>query len=190
MRSGESRRPPDPDHTPHESPWTMTLPLVVLAGLAVVGGAINLPFTDSTKLLEHLARAGDRYPRAGLDGAGLVALAVVATLSGLVGIGIAVRRCTSAQGRPRPDRARRVRRRAGTSTRPTPGFMGGPGRKLFDAVAWFDTHDHRRRGQRCRRARRVEQRRAVADPDRTGAQLRHRHRRRARWPCCSYVVVG
>ena len=26
--------------------------------------------------------------------------------------------------------------------------MGGPGRAVFDAVAWFDTHDHRRRGQR------------------------------------------
>jgi len=29
---------------PHESPWTMTTPLVVLAVLSVVGGAINLPF--------------------------------------------------------------------------------------------------------------------------------------------------
>ncbi|MGQ0616977.1 MAG: NADH-quinone oxidoreductase subunit L [Acidimicrobiia bacterium] len=29
---------------PHESPWTMWLPLLALAGLAAVGGAINLPF--------------------------------------------------------------------------------------------------------------------------------------------------
>jgi NADH-quinone oxidoreductase subunit L len=42
-----------PDHTPRESPPTMTLPLVVLAGLAVVAGAINLPFADSLKRLEH-----------------------------------------------------------------------------------------------------------------------------------------
>ena len=30
----------------------MTVPLIVLAGLAVVGGVLNLPFTQSTKFLE------------------------------------------------------------------------------------------------------------------------------------------
>ncbi|MBV8691963.1 MAG: NADH-quinone oxidoreductase subunit L [Actinobacteria bacterium] len=38
---------------PHESPWTMALPLVVLAALAVVGGGLNLPFTKHTALLER-----------------------------------------------------------------------------------------------------------------------------------------
>ncbi|MEA3020195.1 MAG: NADH-quinone oxidoreductase subunit, partial [Actinomycetota bacterium] len=38
---------------PHESPWTMWVPLVVLAGLALVGGGLNLPFTDRTKVLER-----------------------------------------------------------------------------------------------------------------------------------------
>ena len=42
-----------PDHTPRESPITMTLPLVVLAVMAVVAGVINLPFADSLKRLEH-----------------------------------------------------------------------------------------------------------------------------------------
>jgi NADH-quinone oxidoreductase subunit L len=39
------------DHAPqpHESPWIMTLPLVVLAVLATVGEVINLPF-DTLKL--------------------------------------------------------------------------------------------------------------------------------------------
>ena len=32
---------------PHESPWTMYVPLVVLAVLSVVGGFIDLPFTNS-----------------------------------------------------------------------------------------------------------------------------------------------
>jgi NADH-quinone oxidoreductase subunit L len=32
---------------PHESPWTMYLPLLALAGLSVVGGFIDLPFTNS-----------------------------------------------------------------------------------------------------------------------------------------------
>ncbi|SHE34402.1 NADH-quinone oxidoreductase subunit L [Ferrithrix thermotolerans DSM 19514] len=32
------------EHKPHESPKVMTIPLVVLAALAVLGGALNLPF--------------------------------------------------------------------------------------------------------------------------------------------------
>ena len=35
---------------PHESPWVMTLPLIVLAGLSVVGGLVNTPFRLT---LEH-----------------------------------------------------------------------------------------------------------------------------------------
>jgi NADH-quinone oxidoreductase subunit L len=38
--------------TPHESPSLMTFPLVVLAGLTVVAGLLNLPF----KSFEHLAK--------------------------------------------------------------------------------------------------------------------------------------
>ena len=34
-------------HEPHESPWTMYVPLVALAGLAFVGGGLDLPFTNS-----------------------------------------------------------------------------------------------------------------------------------------------
>ena len=41
------------DHHPHESPWTMTLPLVVLAGLSIGGGVLQLPFAKSLKFLEH-----------------------------------------------------------------------------------------------------------------------------------------
>ncbi len=37
---------------PHEGPWVMTLPLVVLAGLAAVGGLLNLPFGGWARL-EH-----------------------------------------------------------------------------------------------------------------------------------------
>src|SRR5207253_3236633 len=39
------------DFRPHESPWTMALPLVALAGLAAVGGALNLPISRSTEFL-------------------------------------------------------------------------------------------------------------------------------------------
>jgi NADH-quinone oxidoreductase subunit L len=52
---GERWREPEPVETPaeahqgdepHDAPWTMTVPLLALAGLSIVGGFINLPFTD------------------------------------------------------------------------------------------------------------------------------------------------
>ena len=39
---------------PHESPWVMTLPLVVLAVLSVFGGLLNLPFGDAAFLHDWL----------------------------------------------------------------------------------------------------------------------------------------
>jgi NADH-quinone oxidoreductase subunit L len=39
------------DFKPHESPAIMLLPLVALCGLSIVGGVLNLPFTESTKRL-------------------------------------------------------------------------------------------------------------------------------------------
>jgi NADH-quinone oxidoreductase subunit L len=77
------------DVHPHESPWTMTLPLVVLALLAIAGGAINLPFTPKTQLLERWLRpvieAAEVHSTAstGLK-VGLAAIAVGAGLAGIV----------------------------------------------------------------------------------------------------------
>ncbi len=45
---------------PHESPWTMTVPLVVLSAFAVVGGLINLPFSKRPARPRALARARRR----------------------------------------------------------------------------------------------------------------------------------
>jgi NADH-quinone oxidoreductase subunit L len=41
-----------PDHEPHESPWSMLVPLLVLAFLAAVGGLMNLPFAKQFHRLE------------------------------------------------------------------------------------------------------------------------------------------
>ncbi|MFM8870015.1 MAG: NADH-quinone oxidoreductase subunit L, partial [Actinomycetota bacterium] len=41
------------DFKPHESPKIMLFPLVVLAVLSAVGGAMQLPFSKSTHFLEH-----------------------------------------------------------------------------------------------------------------------------------------
>ncbi len=41
----ESDAPVAVEDEPHEPPWTMTVPLIALAGLSMVGGLISLPFT-------------------------------------------------------------------------------------------------------------------------------------------------
>ncbi len=40
-------------HTPHESPWSMTVPLVVLAVLSTVGGLVGVPYAISSMTGGH-----------------------------------------------------------------------------------------------------------------------------------------
>ena len=126
-------------HHPHESPRSMTLPLVVLAALSVVGGLVQLPFSSTTKRLEHWLEPTLFHNEVHLTiGAGtLWILAVVAVLGGVVGIGVAVAAYA----------ARRVDHRlfeqpvladAWRLDRAVSRFMGGPGRAGFEAVARFD----------------------------------------------------
>ena len=61
------------DFKPHESPWIMLTPLVVLAGLAAVGGIIQLPdvtwLPDSfTHHLEHWLEPVVEFGEANIDG--------------------------------------------------------------------------------------------------------------------------
>ena len=126
-----------PDHTPKESPWTMTLPLVALAGLAIVGGALNLPFAHSTKLLEQWLEPVIGTHELGVEGPGLVVLAIVATLSGLIGIGLAV--AVYLQRKVDPAKIELDVLAKGWFIDSTYAkFVGGPGRKLFDVMTWFD----------------------------------------------------
>jgi NADH-quinone oxidoreductase subunit L len=82
------------DHTPepHESPWIMTMPLVVLAVLATVGFVINLPFENSKldfldRWLEPVLRGAPEI-RATSFGAGF-ALSTGALVLAVVGIVVA-----------------------------------------------------------------------------------------------------
>ena len=76
---------------PHESPWQMWVPLVVLSGLAIVGGGLNLPFTGKTKLLERwlepVVELGEVHIDVGTSTK--IALALIATIVGLAGIALA-----------------------------------------------------------------------------------------------------
>jgi NADH-quinone oxidoreductase subunit L len=86
---GEER---ERDHAsePHESPWTMTLPLVVLAGLSAVGGLLNLPWRPTEFLRKWLEPVfGERLHTLGLHAGTQWALAIATVVLCVVGIGIA-----------------------------------------------------------------------------------------------------
>ena len=126
-----------PAPEPHESPWLMTVPLVVLAGLAVVAGALNLPFTDTFQRLEHwlhpVVGANERI--LDVSTATKVGLALVAVVTALVGIALAYavylrRRIRAVEPK--------VLAEAWYYDRTITDFVGGPGEAGFEAVAAFD----------------------------------------------------
>jgi NADH-quinone oxidoreductase subunit L len=124
---------------PHESPWLMTTPLVVLAVLSIVGGVINLPFNDNVHFLEHFLEPVLRANEAeiAVSTGAKVALAAVAIGAGLVGIALAS--VVYVRHRVRAIEPE-VLAHAWYYDEEVTAFMGGPGRKSFDAIAWFDVH--------------------------------------------------
>ena len=122
------------DLKPHESPWMMVAPLVVLAGLSIVGGGLNLPFSESTERLALWLE-----PVVGLHHfhTAKLPMAIIAIVVGLLGIaaGFAVyhfKRVKPVEPQILAD--------AWKYDSAVSAFMGGPGRKAFDAVAWADSH--------------------------------------------------
>ncbi len=122
---------------PHESPWLMTLPLVVLAGLAVVGGGLNLPFTPDLHFLGHWLEPVLEGNEAHVDVATgtKVGLAVIAVLAGLIGIALAARVYLQQRMRPvEPEILAEGWRYDSTIS----AVVDGPGRAGFQAAADFD----------------------------------------------------
>ena len=133
----------------------MTVPLVVLAFFAAVAGFINLPFSGSTKWLEDwLAPVTGRYgaeltySNAHDRAAARPSRPIVA----LTGIGLAylvyLRKRIPAEPFEPPLFANGWYYDIAVTA-----FMGGPGRRFADGLAWFDRDRHRRRRQRHRRGR-------------------------------------
>ncbi|HUQ62990.1 MAG TPA: NADH-quinone oxidoreductase subunit L [Acidimicrobiales bacterium] len=78
------------DMKPHESPWTMWVPLVVLAVGATFGGLLNLPFHGWEFLHSWLEPVlGDRLHELTIGGDTELALALTAVALVFVGMGIA-----------------------------------------------------------------------------------------------------
>ena len=129
------------DHTPHESPWTMTAPLVVLSGLAITGGVMQLPFSKETHWLEHWLEPVVHHAEANIKGTWaydnkwlLLGLAVVIATAG-----IAASIAVYAKGKFNAVEPQLLAD-AWRYDSSVSAFVGGPGRKAFDAVAAFDAH--------------------------------------------------
>ena len=127
------------EYHPHESPWQMTLPLIVLAGAAVVAGAMNLPFSSDLHFLGDWLKPSTFGNEAHLTSGGgtLWVLAVIAVAGGIVGIAAAV--AIYLKGRYPAEKVELpILEQAWRYDQTISNFMGGPGRKGFDRVAWFD----------------------------------------------------
>ncbi len=126
---------------PHESPWQMVVPLLVLAAGALVAGFLNLPFNHSLHFLGNWLHPSMLGNEVELHSSGItqVLLALVAVAGGLLGIAISVQVYL-----------RGVGNRAAIEQ---PAFahgwwvdetyakvVGGPGRRFFELCAWFDRH--------------------------------------------------
>ena len=145
---GEPRFEQEGDHAihPHESPWTMVVPLVVLALLAIVGGALNLPFSDEFMALQHwlepvlefVTPGGALVPTEAeidVDTSVKVGLAVVAVVASLLGIAAAAQVYLRRKVRAvEPE----ILAHGWYYDEAITAFMGGPGRAGFETVAEID----------------------------------------------------
>ena len=127
------------DHTPHESPWTMVTPLVVLAGLSIVGGAMQLPFSKSTHFLEHWLEPVIHHSEVSISGSWaysnkwlLLVVAIIIAVAGVVA-SIAV----YAKGKFKVIEPK-ILADAWRYDSAVSAIVGGPGRAAFGGVAAFD----------------------------------------------------
>jgi len=122
---------------PHESPWLMTLPLIVLAGLAAIGGAINLAIDNDLHFLEKWLEpvVGENEAVLTVATNTKLALAAIAVVAALAGIALAAR--VYLQKRTKAVEPQ-ILADGWYYDRTITAFMGGPGRKGFEAVTAFD----------------------------------------------------
>ncbi|MFN5605794.1 MAG: NADH-quinone oxidoreductase subunit L, partial [Actinomycetes bacterium] len=127
------------DFKPHESPRIMLLPLVVLAGLSVVGGAMQLPFTKDLHFLEKWLEPVIEFGEADIHHSWayenkyiLLGIAIVVAISGILLSAAVYAKKKIAAIEPALLADGWKYDKAITS------FMGGPGRRAFDGVAWAD----------------------------------------------------
>ena len=129
------------DFEPHESPKIMLFPLVVLAVLSVIGGAMQLPFSKNLHFLEHWLAPVVEESEADIHKTwayeNKYVLLVVAIL--IAATGIAAAFAVYAKKKAKAIEPR-VLEQAWFYDAGAAKLIGGPGRAAFNAVAWADTH--------------------------------------------------
>jgi NADH-quinone oxidoreductase subunit L len=87
FRGQERFREVTHDHDPHESPWLMTVPLVILALLAMFGGVLDLPWIHHDSIAGFISISiADTSLAPVVSDAAQWALAAVDVLAALIGL--------------------------------------------------------------------------------------------------------
>jgi NADH-quinone oxidoreductase subunit L len=123
---------------PHESPWTMWAPLVVLAGLSLVGGVLQLPFSKDLHFLEHwlspVTEFGEHKLSSGADDL-LYVLMAIAIAGALIGMAAGIAIYNRGKGRKiEPTILARGWYVDSTWSK----VVAGPGTAMFNAVTDLD----------------------------------------------------
>ena len=127
------------DFKPHESPVTMLAPLVVLAGLSIVGGALQLPFSKDLHFLEKWLEPVIEFGEADIKGTWaydnkyvLLGVAIVVALAGIA-LSVAVY-----AKRRLPAVEPKLLENAWYYDASVARVVGGPGAAAFRGVTAFD----------------------------------------------------
>ncbi len=127
------------EQEPHESPILMWFPLVALAILAAIAGILNLPFSHETKYLEKWLEPvlfGNEVHVLASSSTKWI-LAILAIIGATVGVLAAI----NVYSRKRYNHEKielPILQEAWSFDRTVTDFMGGPGKKMFEVVTWFD----------------------------------------------------
>ncbi|MEK7295016.1 MAG: NADH-quinone oxidoreductase subunit L [Actinomycetota bacterium] len=129
------------DFVPHESPRIMLVPLVVLAGLSIVGGALQLPFNSNVHFLERWLAPVVEESEANISGTwaheNKYLLLMLAVVIAAIGIGSAV--AVYAKQVIKPIEPRLLEQAWYYDTAASRG-VAGPGVAAFNGIAWVDAH--------------------------------------------------
>jgi len=127
------------DHTPHESPFTMLTPLIVLSGLSIAGGVLQLPFSKSTHFLEHWLHPVIKDSEVHIDGTWaydnkwlLMGVAIVVASAGIILSVLVYSKKKIKAVEPA------ILEQGWYYDKAISSFVGGPGKVAFSGVAEFD----------------------------------------------------
>lgn len=129
------------DLTPHESSWVMLTPLVVLAGLSVVGGAMQLPFGKKFNFLERWLAPVVEESEAHIGQTwayqNKYLLLVVAIIVAVVGIAASIAVYAKSWIKPIEPK---VLEQAWYYDNAASRLIAGPGARTFNLIAWIDAN--------------------------------------------------